>query len=200
MDPVAITISVLALAVSSTTAWLTLFRRGTVKMTQPTVIYFGPDAPRPGFSHSAPKVYLRTLLYATSKRGRVIECMYVSVARNESSQTFNVWVYGEDRLARGSGLFVGENGITANHHFLTPEDNRDFAFTSGRYKVRVHVKLVGDRHHLTLFSHELEVSRTDAERLSKPGHGIYYDWGPDSAGYLPHVKKQEPLLSPLSDI
>jgi hypothetical protein len=32
-DPISITVSVLALAVSSVTAWLTLFRRGTVKMT-----------------------------------------------------------------------------------------------------------------------------------------------------------------------
>ncbi len=45
-DPASLTISVLALAVSSVTAWLTLFRRGTVKMTQPTVIFFGPDTPR----------------------------------------------------------------------------------------------------------------------------------------------------------
>lgn len=45
-DPVAVTISALALAVSTATAWLTLFRRGTMKMTQPTVIYFGPDTPR----------------------------------------------------------------------------------------------------------------------------------------------------------
>jgi hypothetical protein len=45
-DPISITVSVLALAVSSVTAWLTLFRRGTVKMTQPTSIFFGPDSPR----------------------------------------------------------------------------------------------------------------------------------------------------------
>ena len=36
-------IAVGSLPVSLTTAWLTLFRRGTVKMTQPTVIFFEPD-------------------------------------------------------------------------------------------------------------------------------------------------------------
>ena len=42
-------ISSLALAVSAVTAWLTLFRRGALKMTQPTVIFFGPDGgPREG--------------------------------------------------------------------------------------------------------------------------------------------------------
>ena len=38
---IALAISVLSLFVSLTTAWLTLFRRGTVKMTQPTVIFLG---------------------------------------------------------------------------------------------------------------------------------------------------------------
>ena len=45
-DPISVTISVLGLFTSVPTAWLTPFRRGTVKMTQPTAIYFGPDTPR----------------------------------------------------------------------------------------------------------------------------------------------------------
>jgi hypothetical protein len=44
-DSLSITISILALSLSVLTARLTLFRQGTVKMTQPTVIFFGPDAP-----------------------------------------------------------------------------------------------------------------------------------------------------------
>src|SRR2546427_296072 len=46
-DPVAPTISLAALAASGLTAWLTLFRRGTVYMTRPTVIFFGPDGGPP---------------------------------------------------------------------------------------------------------------------------------------------------------
>jgi hypothetical protein len=43
-------------------------------MTQPTVIYyFGPGYSRVRSALPLPKVYLRTLLFATSKRGRVIE-------------------------------------------------------------------------------------------------------------------------------
>ena len=98
-------ISALALVVSMVTAWLTLFRRGTVLMTQPTVIYFGPDGPPSSANHPL-KVYLRTLLYATSKRGCIIESMYTRVRRGETTQNFNIWVYGEDKLTRGSGLFV----------------------------------------------------------------------------------------------
>ena len=79
-DPVSITISTLALAVSGVTAWLTLFRRGMVKMTQPTIIHFGSDSSRSADEPPTPKVYLRTLLFSTSKRGRVIESMYVALA------------------------------------------------------------------------------------------------------------------------
>jgi len=115
LDPASLTISAFALCVSSVTAWLTLFRRGTVKMTQPTVIYFGPDVL--GMAKGGmPKVYLRSLLFSTSKRGRVIESMHISLSRNETRQTFNIWIYGEERLMRGSGLFVGETGVSCIQH------------------------------------------------------------------------------------
>src|SRR6266446_2273204 len=143
-DPFSITVSVLALAVSSVTAWLTLFRRGTVKMTQPTVIFFGPDTPRSRDETTLPKVYIRTLLFFTSKRGRVIENMYVALSRNETHQNFNIWVYGErEKLVRGSGLFVGETGVAANHHFLIPREGVSFHFTEGRYRLDVYAHLLG---------------------------------------------------------
>jgi hypothetical protein len=158
-DPISLTISALALAIAATTAWLTLFRRGTVKMTRPTVIFFGPDAQR---SHSAtppPKIYLRALLFSSSKRGRVIESMHVRISRNETHQNFNIWVHGEDKLVRGSGLFVGETGVAANHHFLTPYDATSFRFMAGEYKIAVFARLVGDRHQTQLLSETLEVTR-----------------------------------------
>ena len=122
VDPFSLAISVLSLAISSTIAWLTL--RGTVKMTQPTIIFFCPDLPRTGDDRPPlPKVYLRTL------RGRVVESMHVALSRNETHQNFNIWLYGErEKLVRGSGLFVGETGVAANHHFLTPEDGSSFPF------------------------------------------------------------------------
>lgn len=157
-DPISATISVLALSISAVTAWRTLGRRGTVKMTQPTVIFFGPDS---GRSNEAPlpKVFLRSLLFATSKRGRVIESMYVALSRNESRQNFNIWVYGNEKLVRGSGLFVGETGVEANHHFLIPRDSNNFRFTEGRYRMDVFAKLLGDQDQSLLFSQILEISR-----------------------------------------
>ena len=196
-DPASITISVLALAVSSLTAWLTLFRRGTVKMTQPTVIFFGPDAPRSSDAAPPPKVFLRTLLFSTSKRGRVIENMYVALSRDEAHQNFSIWVYGErEKLVRGSGLFVGETGVEANHHFLTPKDATSFRFIAGHYRVDVFAHLLGDRSRTLLFSQTLEVTREVAAMLEESGAGLYFDWGPDSSRYLPHIDRRPPSPDP----
>ena len=38
------------------------------------------------------------------------------------------------KLARGSGLFVGETGVEANQHFLIPTDGSTFQGTEGRYE------------------------------------------------------------------
>jgi hypothetical protein len=195
-DPLSLTVSVLALAVSSVTAWLTLFRRGTVKMTQPTVIFFGPDAPRVHSETPLPKIFLRTLLFSTSRRGRVIETMHVALSRNETHQNFNIWVYGDDKLVRGSGLFVAETGVAANHHFLAPHDAGSFRFSEGHYKLEVFAHLLGADGLKRLFSQTLEVSREVAFSLEEPGTGLYFDWGPDASRYLPHVDKRPPSPDP----
>ncbi len=184
----ALIVSCLALLVSATTGWLTLFRKGTIRMTQPTVIFFGQEvSERHGRPHS-PKVFLRTLLVSTSKRGRVIESMYVSLTRSESHQSFGVWVHGDERLTRGSGLFVGETGVSANHHFMMPPDDRpNFAFSAGNYRIDVYAKLLGDRSNLLLFSQQLELQSEHATLLRNPQAGVYFDWGQESQRYLAHV-------------
>lgn len=191
-DPVATTIAFLALVVSGLTAWLTLFRTGTIRMTQPTVIYVGPDGSRSLGSNSQQKVYLRTLLFATSKRGRIIESMHVFVSRNETKQNFNIWVHGEDKLVRGSGLFVGETGVSANHHFLPPKDADGFRFSEGSYTLKVYATLLGEQIAQCLWSQSLQITREHAEALRDSSAGLYFDWGPDSQLYIPHVEKRPP--------
>jgi hypothetical protein len=191
-DPATTAISIIALAVSITTAWLTLLRRGTVKMSQPTVIFFGFDtSPSP-----APKVFLRTLLFATSKRGRIIESMHVALSRSETHQNFNIWVYGDEKLVRGSGLFVGENGVAANHHFLAPHDAHSFSFAAGIYRLDVYAHLLGATNTTLLFSQSLEITVEIATQLRETDTGLYFDWGPDSSRYIPHVDKRARTPTP----
>ena len=186
---ISLAVSVLALSVSVLTAWLTLLRRGTVMMTQPTTIYFGPDRSSGVEDQLLPKVYLRTLLYSTAKRGRILESMFIRLRRSEGSQNFNIWVYGEGNLQRGSGLFVPESGMTSNHHFLLPNDGARFEFLPGHYGLEVFAILVGDRKKVKLlFSTELDVSTDSSRSLLTKGNGLYFDWGADAARYHAHVR------------
>lgn len=189
-------IAVVSLVVSITTAWLTLFRRGTVKMTQPTMIYFGSDSSRSKGDRPVPKVFLRALLFATAKRGRIIESLHVALSRHETHQNFSIWVYGNEKLVRGSGLFVGETGVEANHHFLVPRDAGSFQFTEGQYRLEVFARLLGDRQQIRLFSQTLDISREIAVALAEPHTGVYFDWGPDSSRYLSFVEKRLPSPDP----
>lgn len=191
-DPISAAISLLALVISAATAWFTLLRRGTVKMTQPAVIFFGPDGKRSARDQRLPKIYLRTLLYSTSKRGRVIEAMHATLRRNESMQTFNIWVHGNKDLVRGSGLFVGDTGVAENHHFLTPKDGSDFEFKEGRHDLGVYAKLVGDSQGIRLWTQCLVVSAVEATRLSQENYGLYFDWGPASGQYITHLGASPP--------
>ncbi len=192
---IAIAISALAFLVSIFTAWFTLSRRGDLKMTQPTVVFFGPDGGRSEGEKPRLKVFLRMLLYSTSRRGQTVESMHVSLQRAESKQNFSIWVYGDDRLARGSGIYVGPDGVACNHHFLLPEDGADFKLLPGQYLVRVHAKRVSDKEPLQLAQVSLTISESQAQELKNADAGIYFDWGPDQQAYHAHVeiKKPKPL-------
>jgi hypothetical protein len=182
-----IIISSLAICIAGLTAWLTFFRNGKLLMTKPTVIFFGPDGL--DFSSNKNKIYLRTLLYCTAKRGHVVESLHISLHRNESKQNFNIWVYGNNgNLERGSGLFVPQEGITYDHHFLLPEDGANFNFLPGAYNLRVFANIVGKQGSRELCSINLTVTEPLANQLSKPNTGIYFDWSPDQQNYHPHSR------------
>lgn len=180
-----IVISSIAIIVSMITVWLSFFRKGKLLMTQPTVIFFGPDSNSNDNSNN--KVYLRTLLYSTSKRGQVVESMHIKIERGETKQNFSIWVYGDNKLHRGSGLFIGENGITYNHHFLLPPDGSDFKFLDGDCTLRVYATIVGNRNPIELSSINLIISKEQAFSLQKNNAGLYFDWGPDRQKYYSHI-------------
>lgn len=154
-------------------------------MTKPSTIFLGPDAGP--ITDRKPKVYFRSLLYSTAKRGRVVEGMFVKLRRNESTQNFSVWVYGEKDLSRGSGLYVGESGIATNHHFLTPRDENSFRYEVGDYKLEVFAHLVGEKQTIKLFSCDLPITKDESAALRDDHSGLYFDWAPEAQTYLSHV-------------
>jgi hypothetical protein len=171
---------------------MTLLRRGKILMTQPTVIYFGPDGSRSGLEPSHQKVFFRTLLYSTGKRGRIVENMFISLQRGETRQNFNIWVYGDDELRRGSGLFVPDDGIVMNHHFLPPPDLASFVFSSGHYVLEVFATIVGKPQAKSLFVVHLDIDSETATALKQANSGLYFDWGPDAGRYDHHVNLPPP--------
>ena len=201
---VSICISIVALVISAVTAWFTLLHRGTVRMTKPTVIFFGPDGAPHNGTPAKPKVFLRSLVYSTGKRGHIIESMFVTLRRGETRQTFNIWVYDQNGLARGSGVYVGETGVVCNHHFLLPTDGTRFEFLSGDYQLDVYAALVGRSASLHLCTVQLTVGEQAGVQLKDPECGIYFDWGQDAQRNQAHVEKKvskNPLtfLSTLND-
>lgn len=194
---IAIGISGLALIISAITAWLTLFRAGDLRMTQPTVVFFGPDGDSSNNEKRRLKVFLRTLLYSTSRRGQTVESMHINLQRAESKQNFSIWVYGDNHLARGSGLYVGSEGYACNHHFLLPEDGADFKLLPGQYTVRVFAKRVSDHESRQLALVKLSISESQAKELENDNAGIYFDWGPDQQAYHAHVEIRKRNPNPL---
>ena len=99
-----------------------------------------------------------------------------------------MWVYGDDPLRRGSGLFVPRDGITTNHHFLLPFDAPRFEFTAGTYTVEVFAALVGERTPKSLWRTELEVTPTQAAALLDPVLAVFFDWHPEEITYKGHLR------------
>jgi hypothetical protein len=191
LEGIAIGVSLASLLISGLTAWATL-RRGTIKMTRPTVIYFGPD----GGARGVNKVFLRTILYSTGARGRIIEEMFLKLHRGESSQTFNIWVYGDDSLLRGSGLKIGPEGLTCNHHFILREAGPDYDFLPGDYRLEVFASIVGSRRPQRLHACELNLTPDQATAIKNKTEGVYFDWGPNSQSYHASARPHGKRLSP----
>lgn len=182
MNYISIIISSTALVISGLTFWFTRLQRGLVKMTRPTIIFFGPDGG--GEKHN--KVFIRTLLYSTSERGQYIQNMFIRLHRGESIQNFNVWVYDDKGLHRGSGLFINKSGISCNHHFLLPQDGRNYPFVAGNYFLEVFVETV-DRKPKKIFEQHLTLTKEQQEEMQSKVAGTYFDWAPNTQDYFSHV-------------
>lgn len=179
---ISIIISLVALAISGLTFWLTRIKKGTVKMTRPTIIFFGPDGG--GERHN--KVYIRTLLYSTAERGQYIQNMFIRLQRGESIQNFNVWVYGDKQLSRGSGLFINKSGIACNHHFLLPKDGNNYSFLSGEYLLQVYIETV-DQSPIKIFEQKLNLTKEQEKEMQDKRAGLFYDWAPNTQNYFSHI-------------
>lgn len=183
MENFSIIIASISLFISGLTAYLTLFRKGKIGMTKPTVIFFGTDV------DGTQKIFLRTLLFSTSQKGQIIENMYIKIRRGESIQNFNIWGYSSRPVIRGGGLFVGKEGVAEYHHFHLPNDGTLYDFLPGIYTLEIYASKLNSRKPSLLCSVQLSLSQEHSEVLNDKSQdaGIFFDWGPDSQTYHSYI-------------
>lgn len=179
----------LSLAITGFHLWYTLVRRGSVRMTQPSFILLGVG--REGHA----KVAIGAHLYTTGERPAIVEGMFVRVTRGGIVRDFDVWVHGagSQGLVRGSGVHVGTEGVTADHHFLLQNGLDPFDFLAGQYTVKVFGTVVGSKSEQCFFTVTLLLT----ESMRDVSSGMFFDWRPSQRQYEAHNESRRmPQMTP----
>jgi hypothetical protein len=184
VETVSLVVAGAALAVSVGTSWFTLMRRGELRVTRPSLIFFGPDG-----SRGPTKVFLRLFVYATGDRGWVVENMYVRLSDERATKAFTSWIIKDGTLTRATGLSVGREGAAADHHFLLPDRSQVYDFKAGKYVLDLFAHCVGDTRPRVLTSQSLEITAEQADAIKRTDAGVFFDWNPDIDRYEVRVDR-----------
>ena len=177
--------SFLSLGVSGTTAYYTWLRRGRLAMTRPTLVSLGYE---PGNRPTA-KILLRTLLYSTSPQGKMVERMFAKLVCGGSEQVFGHWGHGwTTELSPGSGMFVPQTGVSANHHFTLAAHKPHYDFAAGDYTIQVLAQEAGQTTPTLLWELKLTVDAQQAGALAQR-EGVLFELEPETQGYIGQARK-----------
>lgn len=189
-------ISVASFGVSIFTLWFTVFRRGAVKSTHPAFFAIRYDIVGKTFPQA--KIFLRSLLFSTGKRGCVIESLYLRVREGSRDVEFSFWGLGDKDLVRGSGLFVPESGVATNHHFNPTDAETVFTFTPGTYSVELVANVIGRKRPISLWKVDLEVPAGAFNSPIRGDTAVFYSWSPQKRAYVASVEKRSGYVTTLS--
>ncbi len=197
MEIISPVVSTIALIVSLITAWFTILRRGSVRSTHPSFValrYDFVDKPVP-----QAKVFLRTLIFSTGKRGLVIESLFLRVSEGTRFEEFSFWGYGDKDLVRGSGIFVPETGVVTNHHFNPLNTEKLFRFSHGTYRLELVAKLVARERLVSLWIIELDVPAGAYDTSIARETVVFFNWSPEEQRYVSSVEKRSGFANAFSD-
>ena len=197
MEYVAPVVSIVALAVSLFTLWFSVIRRGRVCSTHPSFVAFRYDFV--GKKVPQAKIFLRSLLYSTGKRGHVVESLFLRVAEGRRRAEFSFWGHGDKDLVRGSGLFVPESGVATNHHFNPIDADELFLFSGGTYSLELVAKLVGRKRVTSLWKVTLEMPERAFDKSIARETAIFFSWSPEQGRYIASVEKRSEHIHAFSD-
>lgn len=187
---VGVGVSLLSLGVSGTTMYYTWLRRGRLAMTRPNVVFFGYEA---AGNRPTAKIFLRTLLYSSSTQGKMVERMFVKLLRQgkdqgAKEQVFGFWGHGwTTELSPGSGLYVGQTGVSSNHHFTLSMNQPAYDFTAGDYTLQIFAQQPGETAPAMLSEIKLTVDDERAKALAQR-KGVLFVLEPDTQKYVGQVR------------
>ena len=197
METISPVVSTIALIVSLITAWFTIFRRGSVRSTHPSFVAFRYDFVDKPVVQA--KVFLRTLIFSTGKRGLVIESLFLRVREGTRFEEFSFWGYGDKDLVRGSGIFVPETGVVTNHHFNPLHTENLFRFSHGTYRLELAAKLVARKRLVSLWTIELDVPAGTYDTSIARETVVFFNWSPEEQRYISSVEKRSGFTNAFSD-
>ena len=178
------------------TAWFTVFRRGNVHSTRPSFIAIRYDfvADKPPQA----KVFLRTLLFSSGKRGHVVESLFLRIHREGKIDEFAFWGHGDKDLVRGSGLSVPEVGVVTNHHFNLIDAQEVFRFSGGTYELELCADIVSGSKRVTLWKVVIEVPSSAYESSIRRDTAVFFNWSPERGRYITAIERREGPVHALS--
>lgn len=174
------------MGVSLFTLWFTILRRGTIRSTHPAFIALRYDFVNKAFPQA--KIFLRTLLFSTGKRGRVVESLFLRVREGEHQTEFSFWGMGDKDLVRGSGLLVSETGVVTNHHFNPLDADELFMFKPSTYSIELVAKLLGRRKLMSLWRIPLQIPVGAFDDNITPDKVVFFNWSAERGRYIASVE------------
>ena len=139
---------------------------------------------------STSKIFLRTLLFSTGKRGNVVENLFLRVKGNNNIEEFSFWGHGDTNLTRGSGLYVNESGIVTNHHFNPVNAEKLFLFKKDKYEIELVAKIIGKKKLKTLSEFTLIVPSDLFEKNISQNDAIYFNWSDEKNEYIVSIENR----------
>lgn len=184
-DIITVLLSVASFLLSGYALWVAQFNRGRLKMTQPTLLCLRRDLPS-----GKPKIFLRTLLFTTGTKGRVIQSMFLRVHHSGGTYLFDFWGHTEGgKLTLGSGLFVGPTGIACDHHF-NPHRGSNFRYVDGQYRIEIFAVLVGQQQPTKLMEVAFTVGEQNAaELIPFKDVALFLEWNADTRNYDQSIER-----------
>jgi hypothetical protein len=118
--------------------------------------------------------------------------MYLRLHQHEWSYIFDYWAYGEaGKLLVGSGLFVGQSGVTYDHHFALRRGSDQFYWWDGDYRIEVFASIVGKPRPQKLLEIKFTFASEQAAQMAQIlDMAAFFEWNAETQRYAGYVERR----------